>query len=381
MLKGFNDHDISLNQRAVPCAAGDVITPKVTVRDVAAAAGVSVATVSKVVSGRYGNARIAPATEERVRAIVAELQYVPHHAALSLLNSRVGQIGIAIGDAELHEVGAWTELNGALFLGLREGAREGRIAAVVLYPQPDEGTASDPMRYLDGRIDGLLVRDSMHRADPLLGCLDPARMPVVALWRQAVPDGIGFVDIDHRGGAMLAVDHLLELGHRRIVLFSPVIDSDDMHTALRREGYAEAMLAAGVVPAPAWYVHDVVELLCLLRQPEPPTAVFALSDSYADVLADVLEAEGLRIPSDVSLVGFDNSALSRRIAGGLTTVSNPIQEMTIQGVRNLLGLIAGKPLAECRSILPCSLVVRRSTAPPLTGVRVPRYGGALEVKA
>jgi len=340
---------------------------RVTLSDVATAASVSTYTASKVLSGQQVSARIPPATVERVRTAAQTLGYVPNHTARSLRRRRTGQIGIVLSAPDASETrgDGGSDFDGALLMGLRVAARECGIPAVVVYPQLEDSAVADPARYLDGRIDGLLVRCALRSDDPLLHLVEPARLPMVALWRQDVPAGVGFADIDHRGGAFQAVQHLLRLGHRRIAYFDPEWASNDLHFALRYEGYCDALRGAGIEPSPEWRVRNSAEVRGLRAGAEPLTAAFACSDYYAETLAAALTAVGVSIPADFSLVGFDNSGSAAYIAGGLTTVNHPILQMTIQAVRHLVALIDGAPVGECRSIVPTHVVERRSTAPPM----------------
>lgn len=338
---------------------------RVTLSDVATAASVSTYTASKVLSGQQVSARIAPSTVERVRDAAHRLGYVPNHTARSLRGQHTGQIGIVLSAPDASEIqgDGGSDFDGALLMGLRVAARECRIPAVVVYPQLEDGAIADPARYLDGRIDGLLVRCALRSDEPLLHLVEPARLPMVALWHQDVPEGVGFADIDHRGGARQAVQHLLRLGHRRIAYVDPEWASNDLHFALRYEGYCDALRAAGIEPRPEWHVRDSAEVRGLRAGAEPLTAAFACSDYYAEVLAADLAAADVAIPADFSLVGFDNGGSAAYIAGGLTTVNHPILRMTIQAVRHLVALIDGAPVGECRSIIPTHVVERRSTAP------------------
>lgn len=332
----------------------------VTLRDVAAAASVSIFTASKVLSGQQAAARINPETAAKVRQAAREFGYVANHAARSLRTRKTGQIGVVLSEPGEWETGM-NPFDGALLVGLRVAAREYHIPVIVLYPQ---GAGTDLAHYVDGRIAGLLVRCALRSDEPLLRLVDPARLPVVALWRQEVPAGFGYADIDHRGGAAVAVRHLIELGHRRIACFDPEGDAEDIHFGLRHDGYRDALIAAGMTPRPEWHVRDSATMLALCRQPEPVTAAFAPGDVFAEQLAEDLAAAGLRVPADVSLVGFDDTGRAASVAGGLTTVSHPMQEMTVQGVGNLLALIEGAPADACRSVVPTRLIVRGSTAPP-----------------
>lgn len=343
-------------------------TSVVRIRDVADAAGVSVGTVSKVLNGRGAEYQINAETMLHVQRAAAQLGYVPNSLARSLRARCTGQIGVVLDD--LHQahtsqptLDVTLALDGALLVGLKMAARERHIPAVVLYPYTDADVLADPARYLDGRIDGLLVRLHWSTEDALFNRLDPLRLPLVAIWRQDVPANVGYADVDHRGGAFLAVQHLVGLGHTRVAYFGPSLEGSSAHFALRYSGYRDALRTAGIFPRPEWCVRDAAALLALLRAPDPLTAVFAVTDLRAAELATDLVAAGVRIPADLSLVGFDDIAAAGLIAGGLTTVHHPIQEMAIQAVHHLLDLINGAPVEECRSIVPTHLVVRASTAP------------------
>ncbi len=186
-------------ERAYRASVGDMA--RVTLRDVAAVAGVSVATVSKVVTGRYGNASIPPGTVERVRAVLAELKYVPNALGRGLQARQTGQIGVVL--RPFPTVGHTPQLlalDGALLIGLSDAAAEHQLPGFVLHVLgKDEVPLST--RYLDGRTDGLLVRSALLSDDPFLNSLNPAVLPLVTLWRQNERDGAGYADVDHRGGA------------------------------------------------------------------------------------------------------------------------------------------------------------------------------------
>ena len=339
---------------------------RITLRDVAAAAGVSIFTASKALSGQGADARISPATVEQVRAIALELGYVANQTARSLRAQRAGQVGIVLSFLDTKSSSLLLSLDGGLLAGLSIAARECRLPAVVIYPQPDATALTDPAPYLDGRIDGLLVRCGMPQEAQLLSLIDPARLPLVAVWRQEVPEGVGFVDADHHGGAYRAVRHLLDLGHRRIAFLCPHDHATHPHYLARFAGYRAALRDAGVAVRPAWNLHDVQRVLRLVQAAKPLTAVFTATDLQAAELAGALVASGFQIPRDVSLVGFDDMVGADVIAGGLTTVRQPVQEMAIQAVRNLLSLIEGAEAEACRTVLPTPLVIRHSTAPPGT---------------
>lgn len=235
---------------------------------------------------------------------------------------------------------------------------------MVVYPRQSGPQSHDLSRYLDGRIDGLILRCLVPTDRELLQALAAKGLPLVAVWRQDAPSGVGFVDVDHYGGMYRAAQHLLDLGHRRIA-FCCVTEHDPSHDhfAARYEGYRQALIDAGVAPISAWLALNAEGLLDLLTGPRPVTAVCAFNDTAAYRVAAVLDAAGLCIPADLSLVGFDNLPDAEHIAGGLTTVDHPIREMGREAVRCLAALIDGAPVDECRVVLPTPLVVRQSTAP------------------
>lgn len=338
----------------------------VKMRDVAIRAGVSISTVSKVLSGRAAESQIPLRTVERVREVALQLGYIPNAIARNLRTRRTHEIGVVLGMETYPEAAALT-LDGTFLLGLINAASLSHLPGVVIYPREENANTTDISRYLDGRIEGLLVRVSTpHQEDQLLGLLAGSPLPVVAIWSQEVPDTIGYVDVDHRAGAYQAIQHLLELGHRRIAYVEPSPVFEHPHFLARYRGYQQALIDAQIAPRPEWHMIGVEELHihALLNLPEPVTAIFTPNDITAGEVTKVLHSLNKRIPADISLVGFDDIANAHFIAGGLTTIHQPIQEISTQAVRNLTALIGGAAVAHCRTILPTHLVVRNSSAPP-----------------
>jgi DNA-binding LacI/PurR family transcriptional regulator len=331
-------------------------------RDVARLAGVSISTVSKALSE---SSREIPAdTMTRIRQVAAELGYIPNVIARNLRTRRTREIGLIMGRETYPEPAALT-LDGTFLLSLINAAAECQLPGVVVYPREENQTITDISRYLDGRIEGLLVRaSSPHQEEQLLRSLASSHLPVVAIWSQDVLDPIGFVDIDHRLGAYLAVQHLLDLGHRRIAYVEPSPVFEHPHFLARYHGYVQALRDAQITPLSEWHVVGVEEgqIAALFRLVDPVTAIFTPNDITAGEVASLLNRLHIHIPADVSLVGFDDIVSAHLIAGGLTTVQQPIREMSIQAMRNLSALIHGAPVSECRTILPTRLMLRNSCA-------------------
>jgi LacI family transcriptional regulator len=346
----------------------------VKIGDVAAAAGVSISTVSKVLSGKGRDFKHSSATVAHVQKVAQDLGYVPNAAARGLRNRRTNQVGVILSGFQ--DAGIPPEvrlsLEGAFLLGLIGAARERGLPGVVIYPT-DPSHALEPNLYLDGRVDGLIVQ-----SDPwghnLLRDLDPRRIPTVGVWTQDVPDGMAYADTDHFGGAVQALEHLLSLGHRRIAFLGPPLERLGSVENFRRrlEGYHHALEGAGVTPDLRWHVQDHHGVLRLLREPDPITAVFAVSDRRVISLVSALQAAGVRIPQDLSLVGFDNVLGADLIAGGLTTVEQPVIDVGAAALENLLALVEGANAQHCRTVVPTRLIVRNSTARVGTAVLAPQ---------
>lgn len=330
--------------------------------DVAKAAKVSKATVSLVLNGNARALNISPRTIERVQASAKSLGYIPNIVARNLRARRTGQIGVSLAGLDDLDSTVRLAFDGAWLLGLTVAAKAHQLPSIVLYSQADNDDNLNS--YYDGRIDGLLLRSDARTPHPLLDVVDPTRVPTVAVWTQDVPEAMGFADVDHVGGARLAVEHLLELGHRRIAFLDSEPHDYNRHFDLRREGYQQALKAAGIKPRPSWHVRSGQAALALLRAEQPVTAIFVANDPRAVALIRDVRQAGFDIPRDVSVVGFDNLFDPRHAQNELTTVHHPMPELAAEALKNLLALIQGKPVRTCRSLVPTHLVVRHTTAAP-----------------
>lgn len=337
---------------------------RVKISEVATAAGVSAATVSKVLSGRPGYT-VNVSTAERVREAARTLGYVPDVAARNLRTRRTGQLGVileAVGASEpedltdgVNAAAVRRTFDGAIMAGLSGAARDLGVPALVVYP----GGNVPPESFLDGRVDGLLVSCNPLRGHELLHALAAARLPVVALWTQQAPPGLSAVDVDHRAGTRQATRHLLDLGHRHIVFYGAGRGSQVEHFRRREDGYRDALEQAGLSPRPA--LHGGPDLIAQVQR-DGVTGVIAETDLAAAAAFHALREAGLRVPEDVSLVGFDDILGAEYIAGGLTTVYHPAAEMAAGGVAALMRRMEGGPVTQ--TLLPTHLVRRQSTSAP-----------------
>ena len=324
---------------------------RVTIGDVARTAGVSVATVSKVINQRHG---VAAATSERVLEVVGQLGYESSLVARSLRSLRTNVIGILVAEFEPYS----TEL------------LKGTSAAVAgsgyeLLAYSGNGRSAENAgweRRSLARLSGTLI-DGAILVTPTVVDVD-YDIPIVAVDPHLGPSALPTVDSDSLGGAIAATEYLLRLGHRRIGFLGGRPDLDSAR--LREEGFRSAMAAAGV-PVHAelmrvgGYRPETAEQPAreLLTLAERPTAIFAGNDLTAIETMEVARSLGLRIPEDLSVIGFDNVPESALANPPLTTIQQPIQQMGAEAVRMLIDLIDGTERAP-HLRLPTSLVERSS---------------------
>jgi LacI family transcriptional regulator len=329
---------------------------RVTIGDVAAAAGVSVATVSKVINGRYG---VAAQTLARVQAVIDELGYESSIVAQSLRSHRTNVIGIVVADIE--------PFSAELLKGAAR-AVHGSGYELVVYSGGGLGRAQAgwERRYLS-RVSGTLTDGTVLVTPTVVDVVNSA--PVVAVDPHTGPSTLPTVASDNLKGAITATEHLIGLGHRRIGFLAGRPDLESAR--LREQGFRQAMAAAGLPALPELVriggyeqesAEEPVRQMLALPADRRPTAVFAANDVSALETMRVAAELGLRIPDELSVIGFDNIPESALIQPGLTTIEQPIQQMGYEAVRILIGLIDGTaaPGDDVRLTLPTALVVRQS---------------------
>ncbi len=326
-----------------------------TIHDVAAAAGVSVATVSKAVNGRYG---IAPDTVARVMNAVEALGYQSSLGASSMRSRKTGVIGVLVADFEPFSAeilkGVGTVMRGSGYdLLAYSGSRH----------QNGDGWERRSLSRLSGTlIDGaIMVTPTVVNVS--------ADVPIVAIDPHTGPADLPTVESDSFGGAREAVRYLVGLGHTRIGF---VAGRPDLRSSIAREaGYKSALADAGIAFDPALtgvgrYEQASVReaALELLAGPQRPTAVFAANDISAIAVIAVAHELGLRVPEDISIVGFDDVPEATRTSPALSTVRQPMQRLGSEAARLLVGLMAGEQPETTHLRLPTRFIPRETTAPP-----------------
>ncbi|MDT0317783.1 LacI family DNA-binding transcriptional regulator [Streptomyces millisiae] len=335
-------------------AVDDLSGGPLTIAQLAARAGVSVATVSKVVNGR---ADVAPGTRALVEGLISRHGYRRQKAA---------------GPAALLEL-VFHEVRGPypteIYRGVRRVAAEHGLAVVV----SELGGSHTPER---GWVEGVLARRPTGVVSVFSG---PDQEQAERLRTRGIPfalvDPTGepghhapSVGASNWSGGLSATRHLLELGHRRIAVIAG--PEHLLAARARLDGYRAALDMAGIPLDPAlvrvgdFHIEDGLKhTRDLLRLPEPPTAVFTGNDGQALGVYRAVAEAGLRVPEDLSVVGFDDLFPSQWLTPPLTTVRQPLADMAATAATMVITLAQGHPLDQRRAELATELVIRDSTTP------------------
>ncbi|HXG39319.1 MAG TPA: LacI family DNA-binding transcriptional regulator [Candidatus Limnocylindrales bacterium] len=334
-------------------------------RDIARLAGVSQSTVSRVLNDAPTRVPIAPETRQRVVLAARRLGYRPNPLARGLRGAPTMLIGAIVRD-----------ITDPFFAGAIEALSVeamGRGYNVVLgqcHGRADEALALTAV--LETRhCDAIVLLGDVQDQPRLLADLKDARVPVVGLWQGSSPLEVPTIDVDNRAGIVAALEHLVGLGHRRIAF----IGGRPLGDIREREAAYLAFMSERFGGVPDGYLQRTTNtpiggetaLQALLALPEPPTAVVTSTDTLAFGVLHGAHVVGCAVPDELSVVGFDDILLARYTVPALTTVRMPTAEIAAEGIRLAIEL-AREPNAAAReprvTVIPPSLIVRSSTAPP-----------------
>jgi LacI family transcriptional regulator len=321
-----------------------------TIRDVADAAGVSVATVSRVYNGIDA---VAEPTRARVVAATAALDYVPHSGARSLSTRRTDTIGVILPD--LHG-----EFFSELIRGIDLATRARGLHLLLSHSHGDPVEAMTVLRAMRTRVDAIVVM-SPYADEGVLAALG-GRTPLVLLGSGGDAGGHPRFAIDNHAGAFAMTGHLLGAGYRRIAFVSG--PADNIEAAQRLAGYRDALAAHGGVPEQVaqgdFSEQSGARAAGLLLDGPRPDAIFAGNDMMAVGCLQTVREAGLRVPDDIALAGFDDIPISRFLDPPLTTVGVPIAELGRQAVESCAEILSTGAPGASRTFTP-QLVIRASS--------------------
>jgi LacI family transcriptional regulator len=326
----------------------------VTIKDVAAATGLSPAAVSYAMRG----VQTSPETQERVRQAAGELGYTGNAVARALARGRTGLVGVLSGS--LQDLG---EQRFVEVLGRRLAGHDLHMVVVDARGEPERERML-ARQLADQLVDGLVV-SPLHPSDPSWEDIGEV-LPIVTVGDALAGPTVGEVLFDNRAGVSLVLRHLHGLGHRRIAVLTPSRPSTPDRPAelVVAEVCAELGLDAVVVNTPHSMEEATDAAAALLSQQPRPTAVFCLSDSIACGVYAAAAALGLEIPRDISVAGYDNHPIARVIAPPLTSVDWGLPEVAAAAADLLASAVEGEPLERARVRVAPSLVQRSSTGAP-----------------
>lgn len=334
-------------------------SPIVTIQDVAAHAGVSAMTVSRVINQPT---RVAPATRARVEHAIHELGFVPNALARSLLHGRTHTVALLV-----------TDISNPFFTQVVCGveAVAQRNGYTVIFGNSDESFEKE-RHYIQAlvgrRIDGVVISAVGNGSRPVLDMLTRHRIPFVLLDRAVADVHADTVVGDSVGGARILTEHLIRLGHRRIAL---VNGPPDVPTARdRRRGYEEALRAHGIALHPALVQvgdfkraggYQAAQQLLALPPEQQPTAIFADNNFHAIGVIEALRAARLTVPEDIAVACFDDLELSSALDPFLTVMAQPARTFGTIAMQFLLERLDPSYVSPPRNVvLPPALIVRVS---------------------
>lgn len=332
---------------------------KITIVDVAAEAGVSFGTVSRVINN---DKHVRDETRERVLNTMKRMKFVANRQARSLAGGKSNSIGVLVPDLG-------TGYIGEIIRGIDA---ELSLSGIDLILYTTHRTASKEANFVanlaTGMVDGLLLVLPRNPAD-FIGNLTQRNFPFVLIDHQGIGKNCPAVGATNWQGGFTATEYLIKLGHQRIGFITGWMD---LGCALDRlEGYRSALRTYHIPEKPeliyngSFFQPDgFAGTSAMLDLPEPPTAIFASNDVMAMGAMDAIRNRGLRVPEDVSVIGFDDIPQASLIHPTLTTINQPLEKMGRVATQMLLDLLDNPEKEAERIELPTQLVVRDSCCPP-----------------
>jgi len=333
-----------------------------TIRDVARLSGVSISTVSNVLTN--AERPVSAHIRQRVVHFAKELDYHPNAMARALVRRRMDSIGVLSGIFAATDIVTNSYAAGVM-KGVLSEATEAK-QNITLYTQYWRGAAESLSMFRDQRADGLILISPPTDSD-IVEAVAGLGLPLVTVSTNPHP-GVPTVDVDDNCGGRIVIEHLTKLGHRRIAHIGGA--ENLISTPNRRNGYLSTMQSWGLPVLDQYVQHAGYDgtgaaeaAAALFGLTEPPTAIFAGNDNIALAVMQAAVHAGLRVPRDLSVVGYDDSPFAIYLEPALTTVRQPLNAIGAKATQLLMCLINGEPAADNVYTIEPELVVRATSAP------------------
>jgi LacI family transcriptional regulator len=328
-----------------------------TLEDIARKCGVSRSTVSRVINGE---ANVSPDTRQRVMDVIQLINFQPNLAARGLAAGKTRVLGVVI---PMGVTAIFTDPFFPLLIqGVSIACNSCDYSVMLWLDDPEYERRTVRQVLYNGLVDGVIVA-SNPMDDPIITALGEGKLPYVLIGRSPTNNQVNFIDVDNYGGARKGVQHLLRLGRRRIAHIS---GPRNLIAGLDRyQGYLSGLYEGGIFPDPTLVVEgdftDLSGYTGVQRLlPYHPDAIFTASDAMASGALRALIEAGVRVPQDISLVGFDDIPFSSRTIPPLTTIRQPIQRVGSLAAETLIQIIDHPETQPRQVILPTELIVRGS---------------------
>ncbi|ANN50085.1 LacI family transcriptional regulator [Levilactobacillus brevis] len=333
------------------------MTRKVTIRDLAEAAGVSVTTVSQILNGK--GERFSIETRQRVHQLQEDLGYVPDFNARNLIMKSAQTIGVLVPNLG-------NPFFSMFIRGVQQTSRERHFIPLIFGANHDEQLESYYLQELIKRaVDGLIIASASITGEAIDNILKKNGIPYLLIDQNGGPS-VDRIRVDDEQGGQLAARHLLTLGHQRIVVVMPEHPTQNLR--IRLAGFKAQLVDqqipladSAVITSPMTKLGGYQATAAVLAQ--HPTAVFAINDETALGLMRGLHEQGVRVPDDISVLGYDDIDLDEYVVPKLTTIHQPVVTMGQQATELLINRVQNQRQPAQMVDLPVVLKQRESTGP------------------
>lgn len=339
-----------------------------TINDVAERAGVSISTVSNMLNGK---GRMTDITRDRIQKAINELHFTPSSLTKALRERKTNVVGLITFGLSSMDININPTPRMLVGIHRRAGIYGYNVMTYTGWLENNAKYVPN-LGFLNGNIDGLLW-GGPSAGEPELAKVAAAGLPTVALLARKVPDNIGYIAVDNVAGIQLIIEHLAEIGHKRIAFIGDNHKSDSIERLI---GYRTGLKKVGLPCDPALVVsNDSISrnwsgvnmsdyekaVDKFVTMANPPTAIVTTNDGWAEWMIIHLRSRGIRVPEDIAVTGFDDQPRAEYSTGGITTIKQDFLQIGELGMDRLAALIRGESVENCRISLQPELIIRAST--------------------